>query len=98
MHNHIKQKSEPYHNPIVVAQQPPHIITPPLVRKPTDDILKGFILLGLALMISFTFLYILRHCITDMVLRYDISSKGEMFMYLLVLITFIVTFWLYLRY
>jgi hypothetical protein len=96
MNTYIKQKSEPYNNPPL-----PHVThqKQEVARvSNADDILKGFVLLGLLLMISFTILYILRHCITDMVLRYDMSSKGEMLMYLLVLVTFIVTFWLYLTY
>jgi hypothetical protein len=58
-------------------------------------ILKGFILFSLALMISLTILYIVRHCIVDMVVRYGFSSKHEMLMYLLTLLVLLGVFGLY---
>lgn len=58
-------------------------------------ILKGFILFSLALMISLTILYIVRHCIVDMVVRYGLNSKHEMLMYLLALLVLLGSFGLY---
>ena len=61
----------------------------------STSILKGFVLFSLALMISLTILYIVRHCIVDMVVRYGLTSKHEMLLYLLTLLILFGSFALY---
>ena len=61
----------------------------------STSILKGFVLFSLALMISLTILYIVRHCIVDMVIRYGLTSKHEMLLYLLTLVILFGSFALY---